>query len=75
MTHKTEDIEEAVMFALERGPKSLGEMAEHWLVGIDDQRGIGGAVGWLVQDGRVRYAGCDVSHNHGGGCVIEAVAR
>lgn len=73
---KTEDIEFEIVQILGNhdGRLTLDELMPK-LAWVDDRRWIGVAINLhLVKDGKVRYADCDVSHNHDGSCVLEATS-
>jgi hypothetical protein len=74
--NKTDDIEFEVKVALAGGPLTLdGLEAGDRFVWLDDRRWLGVAISNMVRNGRVKTS-CDwASHNHGGGCLIEAVVR
>lgn len=72
MSSKTTDIEDEIVRLLDGGSMTLDELMP-LLAWVDDRRWVGVAIDLhLVRDGRVRYANCDVNHNHSGGCVLEA---
>lgn len=73
--NKTEDIEDAIRFALAYadGPLTLEEMERRLPDAIQaiDRRWIGIAVYRMLDDGRIRAVGCEHG-THEGACVVEA---
>jgi hypothetical protein len=76
--NKTEDIEEAIRFALAREgqPITMAELVENRLSYVTEKgisrQWIGAAFYKMVDDGRIRTPGCDHdTYSHDDPCTVE----